>query len=264
MGAGKRFVLEFFVRRGYTCRSNERIFLTDAVKHNQLPLTRIQKLIGGYMLQSKREKACAFLRARADLTELTAMRKKYCRRVKARVTTNDFFLYAIAQAVKAYPLLAATIDPSGDHLVIAEQIGVGFAVAAPQGLVVPVLKQMNDKSLTQTAIDSEALLNKARSNKLLPDDFDGANMVLTGLGMYGIESFYAISPPSATGILSIGNIEEAMVPLNGGFEIRKMMYVALAFDQRVVDEFYAAQFLRMICDLLQNPTAMTEKNTKNV
>lgn len=229
--------------------------MTD-IKNNQLPLTRIQKLIGNYMHQSKRNKACAYIRVRADLTDLVSIRKKYCRRVKVRVTTNDFFVYAIAQAVKQYPLMAGAIDPSGNHLVISDQIGIGFAVAAPQGLVVPVLKRMNDKSLTQTAIESQALLEKARSNKLLPDDFDGANIVLTGLGMYGIESFYAISPPSAMGIVSIGNIEEAVVPYNGGFETRRMMYVALAFDQRVADEFYAAEFLSVVLDFLQNPKAM--------
>jgi pyruvate dehydrogenase E2 component (dihydrolipoamide acetyltransferase) len=221
--------------------------------NNQLPLTRIQRLIGNYMHQSKRNKASAYLRVRVDLTDLVAMRKKYCRRVKVRVTTNDFFVYAIARAVMEYPLMAATIDSSGNNLVIAKDIGVGFAVAAPQGLVVPVLKQMNNKTLLQTATESQTLLEKARSNKLLPDDFDGANMVLTGLGMYGIESFYAISPPSATGIISIGNIEETLVPINGSFEMRRMMYAALAFDQRVVDEFYAARFLRMIQDLLQSP-----------
>lgn len=231
--------------------------MTDTVKKNQLPLTRIQKLIGHYMHQSKRDKASAFIRVRADLTNLVAMRKKYCRRVKVRVSTNDFFMCAIARAIKEYPLMAATIDPSGNNLVIPEHIGVGFAVAAPQGLVVPVLKEMNNKTLIETATESQVLLNKARSNKLMPDDFDGANMVLTGLGMYGIESFYAISPPSATGILSIGNIEEAVMPLNGGFEIRRMMYAALAFDQRVVDEFYAATFLNMICDLLENPATIT-------
>ena len=228
---------------------------------NQLPLTRIQKLIGNYMLQSKRTKACAFLRIRADLTDLVATRKAYCRRNKVRVTTNDFFISAIAKAVKAYPLMAGTIDAEGQNLVIAENIGVGFAVAAPQGLVVPVIKQMNDKTLPQIAAESEQLLNRARANKLLPDDFDGANMVLTGLGMYGIESFYAISPPSATGILSIGNIEETVVPGEEGFAMRKMMYVALAFDQRVADEFYAAKFLKRIVELLEAPTMLTGELT---
>jgi len=209
------------------------------------------------MLQSKRGKASAYLRMRADLTELVSMRRAYCRKVNAPVTTNDFFIYAMAQAVKQYPLMAATIDPDGNEMVIAENIGVGFAVAAPQGLVVPVLKRMNHKTLPQTAVESEDLLKRARSNKLLPDDFDGANIVLTGLGMYGIESFYAISPPSATGILSIGNIEEAVVPTEEDFRIRKMMYVALAFDQRVMDEFYAAKFLRMVVDLLEEPATLT-------
>lgn len=229
-----------------------------SLKDNQLPLTRIQKLIGSYMLQSKRSKANAYLRMRADLTDLVAMRKRYCRQVDARVTTNDFFIYAMAQGVKQYPLMAATIDPSGSEMVVAENIGVGFAVAAPQGLVVPVLKRMNHKTLPQTALESEVLLKRARANKLLPDDFDGANIVLTGLGMYGIESFYAISPPSATGILAIGNIEDTIVPAEDGLQTRKMMYVSLAFDQRVMDEFYAAGFLQMVVDLLQHPTRLTE------
>lgn len=236
--------------------------LTDITDKNQLPLTRIQKLIGCYMQQSKRRKACAYIRVRIDLTELVSMRRVYGRKIKTPLTTNDFFMYAIAQAVKAYPLMAGTIDATGHHIVIAESIGIGFAVAAPQGLVVPVIKQMNDKTLTQTAAESKVLLDRARSNKLLPDDFDGANIVLTGLGMYGIESFYAISPPSATGILSIGNIEEAVVPLEGEFQIRKMMYAALAFDQRVVDEFYAAKFLKMIRELLENPTNLTSEAKK--
>lgn len=231
--------------------------MADSLKDNQLPLTRIQKLIGLYMLQSKQTKASAYLRMHADLTELVSMRKAYSRTVKARVTTNDFFIYAMAQAVKRYPLMAATIDPTHSQMNIAENIGVGFAVAAPQGLVVPVLKMMNHKTLPQTAVESEDLLKRARSNKLLPNDFDGANIVLTGLGMYGIESFYAISPPSATGILAIGNIEETMVPSESGVQIRKMMYVSLAFDQRVMDEFYAAAFLRMVVDLLGNPAELT-------
>ena len=231
--------------------------MVDVSKDNLLPLTRIQKLIGMYMLQSKRSKASAYLRMRADLTDLVAMRKAYCRKVNARVTTNDFFIYAMAQAVKQFPLMAAAIDSSGNHIRIADDIGVGFAVAAPQGLVVPVLKRMNHKTLPQTAIESEDLLKRARSNKLLPDDFDGANIVLTGLGMYGIESFYAISPPSATGILAIGNIEETIVPAENRFQTRKMMYAALAFDQRVMDEFYAAKFLRMVVNLLENPIELS-------
>lgn len=223
----------------------------------QLPLTRIQKLIGTYMLQSKQTKANGYLRMRADLTDMAAMRKAYCKKTQHRVTTNDFFIYAIAKGLMKYPLMAATIDESMEHLVIPDKIGVGFAVAAPQGLVVPVIHNMNQKTLPETAEAGDLLLKKARSNKLMPDDFDGANIVLSGLGMYGIESFYAISPPSACGIISIGNFEDAFVPTDGGVVTRKMMYVSLAFDQRLADEFYAVTFLRHVVNLLENPEELT-------
>lgn len=240
------------------CIQMENIAVTEQLK-NQLPLTRIQKLIGAYMLQSKQTKANGYLQMRADLTDLAAIRKKYCRKTKTRVTTNDFFIYAIVQAIMKYPLMAATIDESMENMVIPERIGIGFAVAAPQGLVVPVIHDMNTKTLPQTAQASDLLLKKARSNQLMPDDFDGANIVLSGLGMYGIESFYAISPPSATGIISIGNFEDVVVPCGDGFATRKMMHVSLAFDQRLIDEFYAAQFLKYVVDLLQDPTDLITK-----
>lgn len=226
---------------------------------NQVPLTRIQKLIGVYMLQSKQTKANGYLRMRADLTDLAAMRKRYCRRTKTRVTTNDFFIFAIAQAILKYPLMAATIDETMENMVIPERIGVGFAVAAPQGLVVPVIQNMQIKTLPETAEASDLLVRKARSNQLMPDDFDGATIVLSGLGMYGIESFYAISPPSSTGIISIGNFEDVVVPAEDGFATRKMMYVSLAFDQRLLDEVYAVQFLKRVVDLLQHPETMIDE-----
>ncbi len=209
------------------------------------------------MLQSKRTKANGYLTVRADLTELTGMRKLYCKQVNVRATTNDFFIAAIARAIAAFPLMAAAFSKDGQCLHLSEKIGVGFAVAAPQGLVVPVVQDVGHKTLPQLAEDSENLLKKARSNKLAPDDFDGANIVLTGLGMYGVESFYAISPLSALGIVSIGNIEDVIVPTEGGFVTQKRMYVSLAFDQCIVDAFYAAQFLRHITDALQRPWSLT-------
>jgi pyruvate dehydrogenase E2 component (dihydrolipoamide acetyltransferase) len=233
--------------------------LTESPTPDRLPLTRIQRLIGTYMLQSKRTKANAYLTIRADLTELTGMRKVFCKQVNVRATTNDFFICAIARAITAFPLMAATFSPDGRMLHISEKTGVGFAVAAPQGLVVPVVQDVRDKSLTQLAVESEELLNKARANRLLPDDFDGANIVLTGLGMYGIESFYAISPLSALGIVSIGNIEDVVVSIGDGFVTRKKMYVSLAFDQCIADEFYAAGFLRHIVNALEDPWSLTRE-----
>jgi pyruvate dehydrogenase E2 component (dihydrolipoamide acetyltransferase) len=223
-----------------------------------VPLTRIQKLIGRLMLQSKQTKAAGYLSVHADLTELTGVRREYCRKAGVRATTNDFFMLAIARAIKKYPFLSATLDAARENFIIREKIGVGFAVAAPQGLVVPVLQDVGHKSLIEISAESEILLNKARSNKLMPDDFDGANVVLTGLGMYGIHRFYAIAPPSATGIVSIGLIDDTVVPAGGKICIRKMMDISLAYDGQIIDEFYAADFLRCMVDQLEDPWSLTK------
>lgn len=224
---------------------------------NQIPLTRIQKLIGKTMLESKQTKANGYMSVAADITQLNTMRREYSRKSGVRATTNDFFILAIARAAEQYPLFAAAFDNSRENLVISSQIGVGFAVAAPQGLVVPVLKDVSRKSLIEVASQSDQLLNKARSNRLVPDDFDGANVVLTGLGMYGIRSFYAISPPSASAILSIGLTEDTLTPADDGTAVRKLMDVSLAYDGQIMDEFYAAGFLQCVAMQIQDPWSLT-------
>ncbi len=224
---------------------------------NQIKLSRIQKLIGELMLQSKRQKPYCYLECVADLTELTSFRKPYCKQTGLRVTTNDFFLCAMARAVQAFPLMAGQLDPTGDFVRISKHVGVGFAVSAPQGLVVPVIKEVEGKSLAEIAQASDLLLKRARANKLMPDDFHGDTIVLSGLGMYGISSFLAIAPPGATGILSIGNITDTIRPADGDMMVRKTMSVSLAADRRIVDEFYAARFLRHVIDQLHDPLGLT-------
>ena len=225
--------------------------------NKKTPLSRIQKLIGNLMLQSKREQPSSFLECRADMTELLMFRKKYCKQTGVRVTTNDFFFCAIARAISQYPKMSAKLDTSGDNMIIADNIGVGFAVAAPQGLVVPVIKGCDKKTLVEIAEASGELVVKARSNKLEPMDFEGANIVLSSLGMFGISTFYAITPPGATGIVSIGKIEETVMPTDGEMAIKKTMSVALAANLTIVDDFYAAEFLRCIVDALENPQSLT-------
>jgi len=153
--------------------------------------------------------------------------------------------------------MAAQLDGSGDSMVIADDIGVGFAVAAPQGLVVPVIKNCDKKTLTEIADISGELVEKSRANRLEPMDFEGANIVLSSLGMFGISTFYAINPPGATGIVSIGKIEETVVPGDGEMTIIKTMSIALAANLTIVDDFYAAKFLRCIVDALEDPQSLT-------
>ena len=231
---------------------------TDKQTGNSLLLTRIQKLIGKLMSDAKRDQPSCYMQISMDMTDLVKKRKAYCKEIGVRVTTNDFLICAMARAVADFPLLAGRLDANSENIIIAEHIGIGFAVAAPQGLVVPVIKDAAEKTLLQIAVESDVLLKNARANKLLPDDFDGANVVLSGLGMYGVDSFYAIAPPGVTGIISIGTIDETLVPKQKEMVARRMMTAGLAVNRRIVDEAYAAMFLKRVAEQIENPETLTK------
>ena len=231
--------------------------MEKTAENKTLPLTRIQKLIGKLMLQSKQRQPCCYLECSVDVTELAKARRSYSKAVGVRTTTNDFFLCAIARAVKKFPLMSAQLDNTGRYIQTAEKVGLGLAVAAPHGLVVPVIQNTIDKPLSRIAAESAELLQKARANKLMPYDFDGANIVLSSLGMYGVTSFFAIAPPGATAIISIGRIAEQVIPVNGQKVVKKTMSMALAVNQMIVDEFYAAKFMQHLVSLLENPAELT-------
>jgi len=179
------------------------------------------------------------------------LRHKYSKAVSIRVATNDFCIRAMGLAMEKYPLMAGQFD--GDHIQIAGAIDIGLAVSAPQGLVVPIVRDANKKLLPQIAKETAELINKARSNKLTLTDMAGATITLTGLGMYGIDSFIAITSPCQCSILAIGKPTETIIPADGNLVIRKMVGFTLAADHRIVNGNYAARFLRKIVHLLENP-----------
>ena len=229
----------------------------NTISDNKLPLTRIQKLIGKLMLQSKQQKPFCYLQSRANLTTLIKMRKPYCRNLGVRVTTNDFFFGAIAGAVKKFPLMAGRLNNQGRTIEISDKVGIGFAVTAPQGLVVPVIKDVIEKPLPRLAEESSILLKKARANKLTLDDFDGANIVFSSLGMYGVTSFFAVIPPNAAAIISTGTLNDAVVPVNADMMAQKTMSISLAVDNKIINDFYAAGFLQCLVQGIENPQTLT-------
>ncbi|MHC4296354.1 MAG: 2-oxo acid dehydrogenase subunit E2 [Planctomycetota bacterium] len=220
-------------------------------KRHYIPLTRIQKLICRRMLESKRTKPCFYLEAKADITELMAMRPKLRKAFGVRITTNAFYIHALALAAQEYPLTVGRLD--GDHIRIAERLNVGFAVNAPQGLVVPVVKDADEKSLPEIAREEKLLTDKARDNKLTLVEIEGETIALSNLGAYGTDSFIGIVPPPTSTIVAVGNVIHTVVPMNDEMPERKIVSLTVAADRRVVDEIYAARFLGFIRDHLQNP-----------
>ena len=222
---------------------------------NQIPLTRIQKLIGRRMLQSKQSKPCFYIELKADVTELMALRPRLKKKLGVKITTNAFYIHALGLAVKEYPLMVGRIE--GDNIIIADSVNVGFAVNAPQGLVVPVIKQADKKTLAQIGRLEQSLTDKARSNKLSLEEIEGETIALSNLGVYGIDSFVGIVPPPTSTILSVGNVVPTAVPIDGRLLARKMVSLTVAADSRIIDGPYAAQFLNFIKEQLQNPEQLT-------
>jgi pyruvate dehydrogenase E2 component (dihydrolipoamide acetyltransferase) len=216
-----------------------------------IPLTRIQKLIGRRMLKSKQSKPCFYLEAKADVTELMALRPKLRKSFGVRITTNAFYIHILGLAAQKYPLVLGRLE--GDEITIAERINVGFAVNAPQGLVVPVVKDAAEKSLPEIGREETLLTDKARDNKLTLEEIEGETIALSNLGAYGIDSFVGIIPPPASTILSVGNVIPSVVCRDGETKTRKILSVTVAADRRVVNETYAAEFLNYIKDRLQHP-----------
>ena len=154
-------------------------------------------------------------------------------------------------AARKYPLVLGRFNEDG--ITIAERINVGFAVNAPQGLVVPVVKDAADKTLAEIGREETLLTDKARDNKLTLEEIEGETIALSNLGAYGIGSFLGIIPPPASMILSVGNVIPTVVCRDGEMEARKIVSLSVAADRRILGEIYTAEFLNYIKDRLQNP-----------
>jgi pyruvate dehydrogenase E2 component (dihydrolipoamide acetyltransferase) len=216
-----------------------------------ISLSRIQRLIGQRMLESKRTKPCYYIGIEADTTELMDSRQELKKHLGVKITSNAFYIRALGLAVREYPLMVGALV--GDNIAIADSINVGFAVSAPQGLVVPVVKEADKKSLAEIATLEKELTDKARSNKLTLDDITGETIGLSNLGVYDIDSFIGIVPPPATTILAVGNTLRTAVPVDGKVVVRKITDLTIAADATVVPDTYAAKFLARIANLLQGP-----------
>ncbi|MCX5636805.1 MAG: dihydrolipoamide acetyltransferase family protein [Planctomycetota bacterium] len=236
-----------------------------------IPLNRLQKITAERMLKSKREIPCFYLTVRADVTELVKLRTKLNEtsdvrpvrnsignnmRQKGKISNgvklsyNDFIIKAVAIGLEKFPIMTGQL--AGDAVKLAEAIHVGIAISVPDGLVAPVVKDVNRKDVKQIARDSQALIERARSNRLSPTDLEGGCITVSNLGSFGIDSFIAIVVPGQCSILGIGRITDTCVPDEGTILVRKLMNMTLSADHKVTNGAYAAQFLDFVRKLLED------------
>ena len=143
-----------------------------------------------------------------------------------------------------------------DHIRLHRAINIGVAVEVEDGLVVPVLRNADEKTVSQISREVAELAGKARTKKLLPDEYQGGTFTITNLGMFGVESFHAIINPPESGILAVSAIIPKPVVVDGEIVVRPCLRLSLSVDHRLVDGAVAARFLARMKELVETPSSM--------
>ncbi len=220
-----------------------------------IPLSRLQKITGQKMLQSKQQIPSFYMNAKADVTELAELRNKLNQTADAKISYNDFIMRALAIALKKFPFMTGQL--SDENIELADAISIGLAVFTGQGLVVPVVKNVEKKDINTIARDSSSLIEKARNNKLKLTDLEDACITISNLGSFGTDNFIPVVVPGQCSILGIGRIADTCVPDNGNIVVRKLMSLTLSVDHKVANGAYAAQFLDFLKKLLEDTSNFT-------
>jgi pyruvate dehydrogenase E2 component (dihydrolipoamide acetyltransferase) len=192
------------------------------------------------------------LQASADMTRVNALVARLRERdPDVRITVTDVLTKVCAQALLRHREVNAEF--TGDAILLHPTANVGLAVAAPQGLVVPVIRSAERLSLTEVAGVRADLVGRAREAKLRAEDLEGGTFTISNLGMYAVESFTAVLNPPQAAIVAVGATEDRVVPVDVGTAVRPMMTLTCTFDHRAVDGAPAAAFLQTLKESLEDP-----------
>jgi pyruvate dehydrogenase E2 component (dihydrolipoamide acetyltransferase) len=217
----------------------------------RIPLTNVRKTIAR-RLTAAWQAPVFQLTLSADMTRANALVAK-ARELNPdiRVTVTDVLTKVCASALMRHRDVNVAFDD--DALLRFPSANVGIAVAAPQGLVVPVLRSVERRSLAELARARGEAVERARSNKLTAEDLDGGTFTISNLGMFGIEQFVAVLNPPQAAILAVGSTEDRVVVVDGEIGSRPMMTLTLTVDHRAVDGAEGADFLRTVKQFLEEP-----------
>ena len=233
--------------------SVETVSIQNENSEKREKIAGMRKVVAERMFKSHTEMPCVTHNMKADVTELSALREKINdKREKAdKISLNDFVLKAVSIALEKHRNILVSIE--GDEIVYKNNVNIGMAVAVPNGLIVPVLKNTDKMSLGQISKTAKDLAVRARNGKLTMDEYKGSTFTISNLGMYEVESFSPIINQPDSGILGVCAVTDEVKFIDGQFVVRKMMGLSLTFDHRAIDGAPAADFLKTIKHLLQDP-----------
>jgi len=214
----------------------------------------MRKVIAKRLAESKFTAPHFYLTMVIDMDNAVASRAKLNEVSKVKISFNDLVLKACAVALKQHP--AVNSSWLGDKIRINHHINIGVAVAVEDGLLVPVVRFADTKSLSQIGEEVKDLAKRAKDKKLQPSEWEGNTFTISNLGMFGIDEFTAIINPPDACILAIGGISQVPVVKNGAVVPGNIMKVTLSCDHRVVDGATGSAFLLTLKSLLEEPIRM--------
>ncbi len=230
------------------------VLRTEPAASEVIELSGIRKIIAERMSMSVQTNASVTLHTEVDATNLVVLRgqlNEIVQEQEINITYTDLIIKIVATALREHPNINATLTDEGIHLLA--NINIGVAVALEDGLVVPVVRNVDKIGLGEISVQVKSLAEKARNNQLTPGELQDGTFTLTNLGNYGVDAFTPIINPPESAILGVGRILKKPIVHNDEIVIRHMLTLSLTFDHRIIDGAPAAQFLQTVSQYIQNP-----------
>jgi pyruvate dehydrogenase E2 component (dihydrolipoamide acetyltransferase) len=224
------------------------------MSYDELPVSQMRKTIARRLSESKFSAPHFYLTLDIDMDNAIEARKSINAVAPQKISFNDFVIKAAAVALKQHPVINSSW--AGDTIRRNHEINIGMAVAVDEGLLVPVIRNADQKGLATINTEAKEFAGKARDKKLQPSDWEGNTFTISNLGMFGIETFTAIINAPDACILAVGGIKQVPVVKNGAVVPGNVMKITLSCDHRVVDGASGAAFLNTMKGILENPLNM--------
>ena len=217
----------------------------------EIPVSQMRKIIGKRLAESKFNAPHFYVTMEINMDKAIEARKSLNEISPVKISFNDLVVKATAAALRQHPKV--NVSWLGDKIRVNHHIHIGIAVAVDEGLLVPVIRFADNKSLSHISAEVKDLAKKAVNKQLQPQDWEGNTFTISNLGMFGVEEFTAIINPPDACILAVGGIKQTAVVKDGELAVGNVMKVTLSSDHRVVDGALGAAFLQTLKGLLEDP-----------
>lgn len=225
----------------------------DSNGYELIPLTAMRRTIARRMMESTSTIPSFTLEIRVDMRQVIALRQQMMAK-KIKVSFHDIFAKCAAAAMQRHPLVNASYTDAGIRQY--RTVNIGIAVAINGGLVVPVVRDVAGKSISEIAADSAAVIESARNGRLGPDDITGGHLTISNLGMYPLNSFTAIINPPESAILACAGVQKTPALEEGRWVEVPTVSITATFDHRLIDGAYGAGFMATLKEYIENPVAI--------